>query len=82
MVKVRFEEKFPWEIARAMAEAPICYLPLRVLEWHGEHAAAGLDGIKAHAVCEEAARLPSDRRGRRGLLHGGPTPGAAVVSTA
>ncbi len=56
MAKVRFEEMFPWEVARAIAEAPICYLPLGVLEWHGEHAAVGLDGIKAHAVCSEAAR--------------------------
>ena len=56
MTKVRFEEMFPWEVARAMAEAPICYLPLGVLEWHGEHNAVGLDGIKAHAICVEAAR--------------------------
>ncbi len=56
MAKVRFEEMFPWEIAAAMAAAPICYLPLGVLEWHGEHNAVGLDGIKAHAVCEAAAR--------------------------
>jgi creatinine amidohydrolase len=54
--KVRFEEMFPWELAQAIAQAPICYLPLGVLEWHGEHNAVGLDGIKAHAVCEEAAR--------------------------
>src|ERR687890_240033 len=26
MAKVRFEELFPWELARAMAAAPICYL--------------------------------------------------------
>jgi creatinine amidohydrolase len=56
MRTVRFEEMFPWEVARAIAEAPICYLPLGVLEWHGEHSAVGLDGIKAHAVCEAAAR--------------------------
>ncbi|MDP9362965.1 MAG: creatininase family protein [Chloroflexota bacterium] len=56
MAKVRFEEMFPWEVARAVAEAPICYLPLGVLEWHGEHAAVGLDGIKAQAVCDAAAR--------------------------
>ncbi len=53
---VRFEEMFPWEISAAMAEAPLCYLPLGTLEWHGEHAAVGLDGIKALAVCEDAAR--------------------------
>ena len=55
--KVRFEEMFPWEIAAAMAEAPICYLPLGTLEWHGEHAAVGLDALKAHAICVRVARI-------------------------
>ncbi len=55
MTKVRFEEMFPWECASAMAKAPVVYLPLGVLEWHGEHNATGLDGLKAHAVCEAAA---------------------------
>ncbi len=54
--KVRFEEMFPWEIASAMAEAPLCYLPLGTLEWHGEHSAVGLDALKAHAICVQAAR--------------------------
>ena len=49
--KVRLEEMFPWEISAAMAETPICYLPLGTLEWHGEHAAVELDAPKAHAVC-------------------------------
>lgn len=55
--KVAFEEMFPWEVSRAIAAAPVGYLPLGVLEWHGEHAAVGLDGIKAAAVCAAAARL-------------------------
>jgi creatinine amidohydrolase len=38
-----------------MAEAPLCYLPLGTLEWHGEHAAVGLDAPKAHAVCVSEA---------------------------
>jgi len=54
-MKVQFEEMFPWELAQTMARAPICYLPLGVLEWHGEHNAVGLDGLKAHAVCVQAA---------------------------
>ena len=54
--KVRFEEMFPWEISAAMAEAPLCYLPLGTLEWHGEHAAVGLDALKAHAICVRAAK--------------------------
>jgi creatinine amidohydrolase len=55
-MKVQFEEMFPWEFAQAMAEAPICYLPLGVLEWHGEHNAVGLDTLKAHAICVCAAQ--------------------------
>jgi creatinine amidohydrolase len=57
MSKVQFEEMFPWEFAPAMADAPIGYLPLGVLEWHGEHNAVGLDALKAHAVCVRAAQL-------------------------
>ena len=53
--KVRFEEMFPWEVSAAMAEAPLCYLPLGTLEWHGEHAAVGLDALKAHEICVRAA---------------------------
>jgi len=53
--KVQFEEMFPWEISATMAEVPLCYLPLGTLEWHGEHAAVGLDALKAHAVCLLAA---------------------------
>jgi len=54
--KVQFEEMFPWEMARAIEDAPICFIPLGVLEWHGEHNAVGLDAIKAHAVCVKAAQ--------------------------
>jgi creatinine amidohydrolase len=56
-MKVQFEELFPWEFAQAIANAPICYLPLGVLEWHGEQNAVGLDAIKAHAICVYAAQL-------------------------
>jgi creatinine amidohydrolase len=54
--KVMFEEMFPWEISAAIVEAPLCYLPLGTLEWHGEHAAVGLDALKAHAICVLAAQ--------------------------
>jgi creatinine amidohydrolase len=56
MNKVQFEEMFPWELAQALAKAPIGYVPLGALEWHGEHNAVGLDAIKAHAICVQAAR--------------------------
>lgn len=54
--KVQFEEMFPWEFAAAINKAPICYIPLGVLEWHGEHNAVGLDAIKAHVICIKAAQ--------------------------
>jgi creatinine amidohydrolase len=56
MKKVQAEEMFPWEFAQALAKAPIGYIPLGTLEWHGEHNAVGLDAIKAHAICVQAAR--------------------------
>ena len=31
-MKMQFEETFPWEFAKALAETPICYPPLGVLE--------------------------------------------------
>lgn len=54
---VQYERMFPWELAQAMAAAPICYLPLGVLEWHGEHNAVGLDALKAQAICRRAAQI-------------------------
>jgi creatinine amidohydrolase len=33
----------------------VAYVPLGALEWHGEHAALGLDGLKAEWICEQAA---------------------------
>ncbi len=57
MRKVQFEEMFPWEVAEALADTPLCYLPLGTLEWHGEHSAVGLDALKAHAVCVRAAQI-------------------------
>jgi creatinine amidohydrolase len=56
MSQVRLEEMFPWQLAQAISQAPICYLPLGTLEWHGEHNAIGLDGLKAHAICVRAAQ--------------------------
>ena len=57
MTNLRYEEMFPWEIARAMTEAPIGYLPLGTLEWHGEHNVVGLDALKAQAICLRAAQI-------------------------
>jgi len=57
MNTVQYEEMFPWQIVPAIAEAPIGYLPLGTLEWHGEHNVVGLDTLKAHAICIRAAQI-------------------------
>jgi creatinine amidohydrolase len=52
---VRFEESTPGRVAELIERAPVAYVPLGALEWHGEHGPLGLDGIKAHHLCERAA---------------------------
>ena len=56
MNKVRYEEMLPHEIVAARQAKAVAYLPLGTLEWHGEHNAVGLDGVKAHELCIRAAR--------------------------
>lgn len=56
MRTVRYEEMFPHEIVAARREKPVTYLPLGILEWHGEHCTVGLDGIKAQELCIRAAQ--------------------------
>lgn len=47
----RYEYLLPAEIETISARHPIAYLPWGALEYHGAHAAVGLDGLKAHALC-------------------------------
>jgi creatinine amidohydrolase len=52
---VRFEESRPALVAEMIERSPVAYVPLGALEWHGEHGPLGLDGVKAHHICERAA---------------------------
>lgn len=54
--KVRWEEMFPDELQEAQRHCPLVYLPLGLCEPHGPHNAIGLDAIKAHEICQLAAR--------------------------
>jgi hypothetical protein len=54
--RVCYEELLPHEILDRRADFPAAFVGLGVLEWHGWHAATGLDGIEAGAICELAAR--------------------------
>jgi creatinine amidohydrolase len=45
----------PHEIVERRASCPIAFVGIGTLEWHAEHAAVGLDGLKAERLCELAA---------------------------
>ena len=54
---VQWEWMLPQEFRVAMSKLPVVFLPLGTVEWHGEHNALGLDSLKAHALCVQAARM-------------------------
>ena len=54
--KVLHEELTPTEFRQRLKEAPIAYLPLGTLEWHGEHLPLGSDGLQAKHFFEILAR--------------------------
>lgn len=51
-----YEELRPAQIETIQKSAPIAYIPWGALEWHSYHAPIGLDGMKAHGLCEELAK--------------------------
>jgi creatinine amidohydrolase len=53
---VRYELMRPEEIVAARAKAPVAYVPIGPLEWHGPHLPLGLDGLHAHEVAVRAAQ--------------------------
>ena len=52
----QIERLMPREIEAIATSTSVAYLPWGALEYHGRHAAVGLDGLKAHALCRELAR--------------------------
>ncbi len=51
-----YERLLPHAIEAITARHAIAYLPWGALEYHGTHAAIGLDGMKAHGLCAALAR--------------------------
>lgn len=51
-----YERLMPAELEAIFQRHPVAYLPWGALEYHGKHAAVGLDGLKAHGLCIELAR--------------------------
>ncbi len=46
----------PYQIKAEMERVPVAYLGLGILEWHGEHNAVGLDGVKADGIAIHFAK--------------------------
>ena len=66
-------EMTPAEFAATLSEHPIAYVPLGLLEWHGDHLPLGTDFLKAESIVVELARrtggivLPPTFYGRPGF---------------
>jgi creatinine amidohydrolase len=52
---VSYELLRPAQIKALREKTPVAYVPLGTLEWHGVQNPLGVDSLKAHAVCCEAA---------------------------
>ena len=56
MAHVLYAELTPQAFRDRIAAAPIAYLPLGTLEWHGEHLPLGSDGLQSQGFFERLAR--------------------------
>ncbi len=57
MSEVRIEYLRPAQIERAQETCPTIFLPIGTIEWHGLHNVTGVDSLKAHELCVQAARM-------------------------
>ncbi|HME52160.1 MAG TPA: creatininase family protein [Candidatus Lokiarchaeia archaeon] len=58
--KYRYEYMRLDAIRGMLDRCPVAIQPAGLLEWHGEHNAIGLDGLKAYNICERAIQLLGD----------------------
>lgn len=56
MEKVLYAELTPKDFQTRLEAAPIAYLPLGTLEWHGAHLPLGSDGLQSQGFFVELAR--------------------------
>ncbi len=54
---LEYSKSFPYEIKAEKTKLPLAYLPLGLLEWHGEHNVYGLDAVKAEFMCKYFADI-------------------------
>ena len=55
-IEVEYTHLTPTDFRKRIAEAPIAYLPLGTLEWHGEHLPLGSDGMQSFSFMKDLAR--------------------------
>ncbi len=55
MSSVYYENLSPTDFRARLAAAPIAYVPLGTLEWHGEHLPLGSDGLQSRGFFERIA---------------------------
>jgi creatinine amidohydrolase len=55
--EVRYELMRPQQIIATRARAPVAYLPIGPMEWHGPHMAVGMDMLHGYTMAMEAVRL-------------------------
>lgn len=53
----RYEYMAPPKISEVLKSCPVAIQPSGLLEWHGDHNAIGLDGLKGYYICERAITL-------------------------
>jgi creatinine amidohydrolase len=54
--EVEYTHLTPDGFRKRLSEAPIAYLPLGTLEWHGEHLPLGSDGLQSFSFMKDLAR--------------------------
>jgi creatinine amidohydrolase len=54
--RILYEQLTPRRFRKRLARAPIAYLPLGTLEWHGEHLPLGSDGLQAQGFFKALAK--------------------------
>ena len=56
-MEVRYARLLPADFEGRLKEAPLVYIPVGSLEYHGDHLAIGNDSLKMEALCICAARI-------------------------
>ena len=56
-MEVRFAYLLPAEFEQRLSKAPLVYVPVGSLEFHGDHLAIGNDALKMEALCVGTAKI-------------------------